>query len=628
MAQPILLPLRSTQPSLTWPGLEPRVRQIEAQKGSFRTVTERSLQEDIDKARSGHLDAASESEDSESEDESPESKQKRLWEAREEKIKQLLRAQNEALTALDSISLLISGHSKAGVGAKLSMSPALASAVPASTLDVQKIRAPQLSHLAEEQGKSLNLGYKLEALNKAIDDIASARSRLSEKAHQESAFWKQVADLSAQGLVISRLPRDSRTIGIHFGFPEAAPRFRNRGFAVLRADQDGKLRLDQIIATARQWSVQISTFKDGKLTSLSRPPPLVSTDTNLATTVADLRRSLFEEELFFEIGREARIIANQGVTMVEKTITAEISNGQTMQIKLVGLDEQSTEDESTNSTFADGILLCLRGLLSKGHEKFLAKRSQPPTPLAPKTPPVPEHALLRPLLTHLRHQALISTLQDYTEALKATMETAGLSFRTNYSSTVPLEPSGSQKSHHALFLDTMLAPADSSLEIVFPTGRKREMRIRTYLAPPTFGTVFTISSVRSNSETQTPLKMPNLDSVNSNIRDVLTEDIVSLIQDALGPGYTTKPVLTSNTSSDEVLHSQSLNAFWYVKVYANAVLTVRYHKAHQPGTKLDDEKAECTWHAHGFDVSHGGGGNRDIGKSRGHLLDIVKSLST
>ena len=622
MAQPILLPLRSTQPPVAL-DLEPRLRQIEAQKGSFRTVTERSLQEDISKAKLGHLDVVSESEDSDSEDESLESKQKKLWEAREEMTKQLLRAQNETLTALDSISLLISGHSKAGAGAKSSMSPALASAVPDSTLDAQKVRAPQLSLSAEQQSESLYLGYKLEALNKAVDDISSARSRLSEKAQQESAFWKQVADLSAQGLVISRLPRDSRTIGIHFGLPEAAPKFRNRGFAVLFADQNGQLRLDQNIATARRWSVQISTFQNGKLTSLSRPPPPVSTDINLATTVADLRRSLFEEELFFEIGREARTIANQGVSMVEKTITAEITNGQIMQIKLVGLDEQSAEGELTDNTFADGILLCLRGLLSKGHEKSLARRSQPPPPLVPKIPPVPEHALLRPLLTRLRHQALVSTLQDYAEALKATMETAGLSFGTKYSSTVPLKPPGSQMSYHALFLDTMLAPADSSFEIVFPTGRKREVRMRTHLAPPTFGTVFTISSVGYNSKTVTPQRMPNLDAVNSTIRDELTAEIVELIHGMVGSDYGTIEQSTSKTSSDGVLQSQK--ASWHVKLNVDATLTVRYHNPEQPGIASPAEDVQCTWHAHNFDVSHGGG-NRDIDRS-GHLIDFVKSIA-
>ena len=622
MAQPILLPLRSTQPPSTL-DLEPRLRQIEAQKGSFRTVTERSLQEDIDKAKLGHLDVVSESEDSDSEDESPESKQKKLWEAREEMTKQLLRAQNETLTALDSISLLISGHSKAGAGAKSSMSPALASAVPDSTLDAQKVRAPQLSLSAERQGESLYLGYRLEALNKAVDDISFARSRLSEKAQQESAFWKQVADLSAQGLVISRLPRDSRTIGIHFGLPEAAPRFRNRGFAVLFADQHGQLRLDQNIATARRWSVQISTFQNGKLTSLSRLPPPISTDENLATTVAGLRRSLFEEELFFEIGREARTIANQGVSMVEKTITAEITNGQKMQIKLVGLDEQYAEGELTDNTFADGILLCLRGLLSKGHEKSLARRSQPPPPLVPKIPPVPEHALLRPLLTHLRHQALVSTLHDYTEALNATMETAGLSFGTKYSSTVPLTPTGSQMSHHTLFLDTMLAPADSRFEIVFPTGRKREVRIKTHLAPPTFGTVFTISSVGYNSKTVTTQKMPNIDAVISTIRDVLTAEIVELIHGVVGSDYGTKERSTSKTSSEGVL--QSHNASWHVKMNHDATLTVRYDKSEQQGITSPTEHAQFIWHAHNFDVSHEGG-NRDIARS-GHLIDIIKSWS-
>lgn len=618
MAQSMLLPLRSSPPISTLATLETRVRQIESQKGSFRTVTEQSLQDDIAKAKSGDSHVASDSEDSEQEDESPETKQKRLWEAREEMLKQLLRAQNETLTALDSISLLLSGHFKAGAGAKLSMSPALSSSVPDSTIAAQKVRFTPPSLAAESRDQSLHLGYKLEGLNKAIEKVDSARSRLGHQARQESAFWKQVADLSAQGLVISRLPRDSRIIGVHFGFSEAAAKFGNRGFAVLRADQDGHLRLDQSIATSKQYTVRVSVIEDEMLTSISTSRNTMPMETKLANNVADLRRSLFEEELFFEIGREARIIANQDVSMVGNTIVAKISGSQKLRIELVGHDEPSTEDDSTAGGIADGILISLRGLLSKGHEQILARRSQPPPPLMPIALPLPEYALLRPLLSHMRHRTVVSKLQNYCDALKVTLNTAGLKLSAK-SSTASADPADGYSSHHKLLLDTMLAPADSVTQITLPTGQKLEINVTTHLAPPAFGTVFTVVP-RDTTRTPPPPKTPNLEVVKSAICSILTADVVELVLEGKSSDDDNQKNWTSKgTRGSGILRSDS--ACLYVSANTNTSLAIRYHKESRDTSPAQ----EATWMWHAKRMSEAPARIRELYEPR-HLIDVVKSL--
>jgi mediator of RNA polymerase II transcription subunit 17 len=615
MAQAMLLPLRSTQSTSTWATLETRVRQIESQKGSFRTVTEQGLHDEIEKAKSGNLDVVSESEESEEEDESPETKQKKLWEAREEMLKQLLRAQNETLTALDSISLLLSGHAKAGAGAKLSMSPALSSAVPDSTIDAQKVHVTQSSLSQDSRNQSIHLGYKVEGLNNAIEKIETAKSRLNDQAQQESAFWKQVSDLSAQGIVISRLPRDSRIIGVHFGFPEAAPKFRNRGFAVLRADQEGHLRLDQAIANSKQYAVRVSILENGKLISASKPLDITSSETSLASNVADIRRSLFEEELFFEIGREARIIANQNVSTVGNMIVARIDGNQTVHIELIQRDEPSMEDDPMASGIADGVLICLRGLLSKGHEQTLARRSQPPPPLVPKALPLPEYALLRPLLSHMRHRMVVSRLQTYCDSLRLTMDAAGLGFDTKYS-TASANPASGLPSYHRLLLETMLAPADSATEITLPTGRKLEIKTTTHLAPPAFGTVFT-TSLTDTLRTPPLLKMSNLEAVRSTICSVLRTDIVEIILEA--NSSETKFRWTSKASRSGLLRSH--NAILYVSVNIDTSLAVRYRKELK-GTPPTEELA---WMWHAGMMSEAPAGTHELHETQG-LIDVVGKL--
>jgi mediator of RNA polymerase II transcription subunit 17, fungi type len=622
MAEAMLLPLRSSRGEPTWGSLETRVRQIESQKGTFRTVTEKSLLVDIGKAKSGDAEVLPDSEDHEVDDESPETKQKKLWEAREEMIKQLLRGQNETLTALDSISLLLSKYPKTQALAKLSMSPALSSAVPDSTLDAQKVRTTQLSTLAK-QSESLYLGYKLDGLNKAIDKINSARARLDDQASNESAFWKQVADISAQGIVVSRLPRDSRTIGVHFGFPEAAPKFRNRGFAVLRTDQDGQLLLDQAVVAAKRYSVRVTKFQDDRVTGRSRVSADHSGVMTLAATVASLRRSLFEEELFFELGREARAIANQGVAIVGKTITADIIGGQKMEIELVDSSEQSTHIKSEEDDLVDAMVLCLRGLLSKGHEQSLARRSQPPAPLVPKAAPVPEYALLRPLLSHMRQQSLVAALRGYCESVKAIMDTAGLAYRVSCSSAMSVEHAAGKQHHREIFLSTLLAPADSNIQIALPTKRLFEVNIRTHLAPPAFGTVFSASPIEYASDTLAPPRMSNVDEVKSAVRHVLTTDIVELIASAQSSGDGIGQRWTSNGRYSGELRSHDASILVQVReTELGPSLGLRYLKRKGPDTPA----AVQTWVWQGDQMMKPSAGTRQVEEPR-KLLEVLKELS-
>lgn len=621
MANTILLPLRSTHREPTWGSLETRVRQIEFQKGSFRSVTEESLLEDIEKVRTGNAEVLSDSEDSE-EDESPESKQKKLWAARDEMIKQILRAQNETLTALDSISLLVSKYPKTQALAKLSMSPALLSAVPDSTLDAQKVRTIQSSTSVKQKSELLYLGYKLDGLNKAIEKINSARARLNAQAKQESNFWKQVADIAAEGLVVSRLPRDSRTIGVHFGFSEAAPRFRNRGFAVLRTDQDGQLRLDQNITLAKRYSVQVTTFREDRITGRSRASTDRSTDMTLAATVASLRRSLFEEELFFEIGREARAIANQGVAIIGNTITSDIIGDQRMEIELVDHDERLTRTESKDDEMADAIVLCLRSLLSKGHEQTLARRSQPPVPLMLKTSPIPEYALLRPLLSHMRQQSIVSVLKVYCDSMKATLNSAGLAYSVVFSSTMSIEHDGGEHSHQKLFSDALLAPADTSINISLPTNRNLEVNVRTHLAPPAFGTIFIASPIEYQSDQLTPPKMSNVDAAKSALRHVLATDIVELIcdmqssEDGIDRGWT-----SSGRYSGELKCRDSSMIVRVMDTDLGPSLGLRYLKWKDPAAS----ETEQTWVWQGTRMLRSDAGTRKSQETK-QLVDVVKDL--
>lgn len=81
----------------------------------------------------------------------------------------------------------------------------------------------------------------------------------------------------------------------------------------------------------------------GTITGCARPPGNRGQTPSLKEKILLARDYIYEEELFFEIMKEARHMASQGITTSEDTVTIDLKAGKCIHIDMVCYDIQSVQ---------------------------------------------------------------------------------------------------------------------------------------------------------------------------------------------------------------------------------------------------------------------------------------------
>lgn len=411
------------------------------------------------------------------------------------------------------------------------MSPALKEAIPVGTLAGRVLKPKPLPAPAQNQLSSVSQGWRSAGFQSVAEKLSAASSRLKSDAERESEYWQQIADLTTRGWAVSRLPRDRKAIGVHFGFPEAAPRFRDRGFTLLRQSDDGTVILDWKSVPTRRKHLSVYVVRKGVKTGFFHfQTPTRSQKADINQQLTDGRDALFEEELFYEICRESHVVANQGVTTRAETVEADV--GGDYQLSFVFSDEPEKDVSTTpeDNMVAEFVAICLRLLLNAAHEQNLIRRSQKPPPMTVKPRPIPEYALIRPVLTHLRHRAVSAAFWESCQALLHTFHQAGL----------PVKIALEKSSKHVFeslkmeapntILSEMMIPAITGFEISLPLGRSLEVGIATLLGPPLFGSRYETSAVEFEFSSLPVSRHETREAASAFVRRILTLDLVAHIE--------------------------------------------------------------------------------------------------
>ncbi|KIW26576.1 hypothetical protein, variant [Cladophialophora immunda] len=515
------------EPSSKPQNLQTQIQQIIAQKGHFRHVTERSLLAEIQGtgAAPDTIHAGQKDEPETEEDESPQKRQERVWKRRDEMLDRLNYAQNEVLCALDFVSFLISQQS---IPAQHSMSPALQQAVPVGTLASRVLKDRPIPPSTRRRLASVSQGWRSEGFQAASNKLAAASARLQTEAERETEYWHQIADLNSKGWSVSRLPRDHKAIGVHFGFAESAPQFRDRGFALLRQAADGSVVLDRQVGLKKSKRIGVFVVRDGVKTGAFDFQTHTSVETTeLNRNLNDYRNALFEEELFYEICREARLVANQGITMRSQSV--EIDVGGKYHLWLVSSTEQegvpsvNTEDQ----LIAQFVAVSLRLLLAVAHEQNLIRRSQKSPPMTLKTRPTPEYALLRPVLAHLRHRAEAGALWDECKALLRAFKSANLPNTVSTEASTDAVFQSLKIETPRTMLSELMLPVKTCFRISLTAGRSLQIGLATFLGPPLFGSRYEVSSIDFGLATVPLSRHETRDEALSFVRRMLVLDLVA-----------------------------------------------------------------------------------------------------
>ena len=382
--------------------------------------------------------------------------------------------------------------------AQASMSPVLKEAVPVGSLECQTVKYVPAPANEVRRLDMTRRGWKMDSFASAAKKISAAGSRLQEEAERESRYWEQISNLEAKGWAVSRLPRDSRTVGVHFGFAEAAPAFRNRGFAILRRGQDGNVNLDHNAIPPRPLIVVVTvSIGEQETGSSAIQHEQVTEDSPIEDQILQAHQTLSEEELFYEISREGRLLANQGVEMSNQSVQFEVGNKFNVRIRLANPETESPPANSNVSAeeIAKAIALSLHILLAHAHQQNHRRRSNAPSPMTLKAKAAPEYALLRPVMSHLQHISRLEFLRSLTASVLPPLAKAGIDLPAKIRPLVhwslPASLGASLLQVNDL-LEPLTVPLESTMTLELPTQRTLELTVRTFVGHPVFGTEFSV----------------------------------------------------------------------------------------------------------------------------------------
>ncbi|KAG0127707.1 subunit 17 of mediator complex-domain-containing protein [Tuber indicum] len=497
----LLLSLKS------WPEDDPELKsvsslitRIQAQRGHFRDVDESILENEIREGKDTDAlfndSPVEESEGGASNSalaagEEPD-RATQLKNAKAEIVALVGHALNEALFGLDYVSLLVSlQNPEAGSS---SMSPELKKSVPVGSLGFNKVQR-RADPGSVKEDLAISHAWKVEGLNSAADTLMGASKKLGDDVGKEARYWEQILAIREDGWVVTRMPNERRTLGVRFGFAESAAEYKNKGVGALRRGEDGDVVMDDVATTGSHGKamLRVRVLENGEVKGSS-----VQSGNKCSGSVKDMiqraRNFIYEDELFFEITREARLMANYGVRTSEDAVTIDLGGGRSIVIDMAPLDDGDIVPDIHNpdSNLAQGVVMAFRILLSYNHRMSLRKRSKPPPPLTQRKIVPPALRMVAPITTHLLHHQHQLNLQNLLRHLIEVVKSAGMSAafvtKPRHNCLKPVIKNVETA------VEAFLERIESEATVKLPGGWKVEINMKTALGPPLYGTAYIIGT--------------------------------------------------------------------------------------------------------------------------------------
>lgn len=442
------------------------------------------------------------------------------------------------VSLIDTISFAISSRSRIG---ETSISPALRQAAPVGSVDVKQVaHRPPLRPETSQRHNEISTVTRAQAFQTAAKNLAAASKRLEDESKRQAQYWEQMAVLRTNGWPLSRLPSNDRALVLHFACGESGPQYQSKGVAMLRQEDSGNLILPGQVDIRQQKVLSVTVRRKGVVTGRSVCKP--QSEAMRLQVEADLTRakeSLFQEELFNETAREARLVANMGVKTRSSHVEIELPSDCVVDIGYEVDSFDSIQEQGGDQCLAEYFATGLRMMLIAEYEhKYSLRSKYPPQPLTSAPRPPAEYAILRPLLTQIRHEATISPIFKRLDSYRTALARAGLSF-----SYEQIETANSQI-QDADALQALRRLVSSTVLLKLPTEHNVSIRVETYLGSPLFGTSF-LSTTYTN--------------VCGNIsfaQTSSTEDVISFVEDVLAQESATVVLELSEPSSNWLCKSQ------------------------------------------------------------------------
>ncbi|KAK2590884.1 RNA polymerase II mediator complex subunit [Conoideocrella luteorostrata] len=465
------------------------IARVNTQPGGFRALTKGKLEDEI-KSRDTIGGADSDQDDVDMSDAGNDDDQaKDANAARMEVLKNIEIASNTAMLTLDSLSLLLSKQSPTQAG--LTLSQQLREMVGIGTLGADRLDEPTVKPNKTKDDEEVALGWKIMQINQTRDAAEEAGVFLQREVEAETKYWEDVVAVKKAGWSICRVPHARHTLGVKFGFSEAAAEFKNNGLAPMKRGEIGSAELDLGRLGGVSEGLVVTYEKYGKLVGRSSPHGRSNDDTSLESRVLGARNTIFSQELWHELTREARTLAAYDVRPEGSKLTCTVDDSSKITLELVPLESYPISDDSLpDNSVAETISISLHVLLSYAHRCNELMRIRPIPPHIPRYRGQQVYALLRPVIARMASIRSVQTCTAFVGAITKSLQKASLSssftLKTSHLSVIdpatqgPNQPAGAQS-----LIRNILQPIEYNIEFTILPGLSLTIRSRTYLFPVT-----------------------------------------------------------------------------------------------------------------------------------------------
>ena len=253
--------------------------------------------------------------------------------------------------------------------------------------------------------------------------------------------------------------------------------------AALRLSPNNGVELDLGAAedsTTRRLRVRV--LEKGRTIAVSKTDPLQpAKEQTMEATLLAARNGLFDAELFHEIYKEGRGLANRGVQCLSEGISLPLEEDKKILVELPDSDDAAAEvqvDEPSEAydKLPQLLVVALRILLCHAHRLRYNHRTRTPPPLsARKEPPFTTPVLLH-VLSHLQHRSFMRSYRTLLDRLKQIFASAGLDLGVEASAddhgmAALSEPSNPQRTPLVeALVSTLCKTLESRTKIKGPSG--------------------------------------------------------------------------------------------------------------------------------------------------------------
>ncbi|KAK4659958.1 RNA polymerase II mediator complex subunit [Podospora pseudocomata] len=392
---------------------------VAARRAKAAAAEQKDGQNDVEMADSNEAEEPAETEAEES-TETPD-----INAVRAELLQQTQAALATSNWALDFLSLLISREMPTQATSTLSQETR--ATVGLGTLGATMLAAPTaLAQSRETEMRMTAIGQRYLALDNCISMAKPAQSRLEHQIQAEEKYWAEVSTVKEAGFRVARMAQEPQTMCVSFGFLNAAPEFKNSGIAPLRRADDGSVKLELGRRGGGSRRIRVRILENDKVVGQSSLPDPLPENATLVDRVKDARNTIFAQELWHEINREARTLGGRNVRMSRSSVTYAMSPTSTMSVELASLEEENAKDTADSPRPKDDVAetLSLALALQLSHAHKINERRREDRNAVQTSAPV--YSLLGPIVSWFEHERNIAQFIQHLLAYSKALRSAGL----------------------------------------------------------------------------------------------------------------------------------------------------------------------------------------------------------